>query len=85
LPQFLGGQRGLWGILKKFKLAWFAASGIEPGKVSLQMGSFAQMLQGFFQDRGSHSILWNDQAVVHPSSLAPGGGNSRTPEVGKMP
>jgi hypothetical protein len=43
------------------------------------------MGKGFFQDCGRDRIARLNQAVVHPSSLAPSGDETRAPKISQMP
>lgn len=79
-----GHQGRLWRLFRERKLTGIAARRIEHTEVAPHIRSSPQVLQGFFQDRRSHNVTRDDEAVVHPPSLAPGRRDARAPEVGEM-
>jgi hypothetical protein len=62
-----------------------AASAVETLEVTLKFFVLPESVADGFQDGRSVGVGGNDEAVVHPLALAPGGNDSSFSQISEMP
>jgi len=77
-------DRWLRRVPRQFNEVRLAARGSEFRQISLHLWPLPKVLQSFPQNRGSRFVPWRDKTVVHPSPLAPSGGNARAAQIGQV-